>query len=144
LAKLLLQDPELVTEKGYQKKKFIDIINLRYNDFASIINDTLAQAGWQGLLPAGVIVVSTTAQLPGLDEILRTQTKLPIKSWQGEAFASPGRRRGREIGGIGAYSLACVYAKQSTIFFPKSRIIKSVIRDQINTIKSWFQGLLPE
>jgi cell division ATPase FtsA len=144
IAKQLLADPESVTEKGHSKKKFLDIVNARYSDFAEIVNKTLMQAGWQGLLPAGIIIVPTTSMLSGLDDVLRTQTQLPAKIWQGEPGVNQNRRKARDISGIGGYALACVYAKQSMVFFPKSRIIKNVIRDQVNSIKTWFNGLLPE
>ncbi len=144
-ARNFLADPESGYEKGFSKKRFLDIINSRYLDLSEITTKHLMDAGWQGLLPAGVVIVPTTCPLPGLEEVIRNATQLPVRVWDGDIpTPSSGRRKQRDIGAIGAYSLSCVYARENVILFGRDKIITSMIHGLRERVKAWFQGLLPE
>ncbi len=144
-ARGLLSDPDSAYEKGFSKKKFLDILHARYHEISDLTTKQLIQSGWQGLLPAGITLVSTTCQLPGFEDMLRSTTGLPVRTWEGDLPVAPtSKRKQRDIGAIGAYSLSCVYARRTLIFFTRDKIITSMLSGIKDKVKSWFHGLLPE
>ena len=59
--------------------KSAEIIEARAEEILSIIQQEIKRSGYDGLLPAGVVLCGGTAQLPGLQELGRDILGLPVR-----------------------------------------------------------------
>lgn len=64
---------------AYSKRKVEEIIEARIEDLCVKINKELSRIMRAELLPAGVIVTGTSANVPRLEHVLRNELRLPIK-----------------------------------------------------------------
>lgn len=63
----------------YPKKKVEEIIEARLNDIFELVDNHLKHLKRNGLLPAGIIIVGGGSEINKIEEIARTQLKLPIR-----------------------------------------------------------------
>ena len=69
-----------IKEVGPQRtaqKKVKEIIEARLSDIFEIIDNHLKKAGRSGLLPAGIILTGGGALIPGIDDLARSNLRLP-------------------------------------------------------------------
>ena len=140
-ALLYLSEPHTLTEKNNSNKRLHDVVFARYTSMAGHIADAISKQG-SGILPGGVTILSHIPELPGLEEVVRNKVKLPTRTWSGDVPTVNARRKTRDYGIIGAFSIGVVYAKQNTILFDKARIVKNYIRDVKNSVLHWVQSNL--
>jgi cell division protein FtsA len=55
------------------------IIQARAEEVVELIYSEIRRSGYEGLLPAGVVLTGGTAQLPRLDELMRDMLGIPVR-----------------------------------------------------------------
>lgn len=63
----------------YHKRRVEEIIEARLEDLCVKINKEFARIGRQELLPAGVLIFGPTSLLPNIEQVFRSELRLPIK-----------------------------------------------------------------
>ena len=69
-------------DEGHQavpRWKLVSIIEARVEEILSMINKEIKRSGYDGLLPAGVVLSGGTAQLPGILGLAREILDLPVR-----------------------------------------------------------------
>lgn len=56
-----------------------EIINARAEQILELVAAEIRRSGYEGLLPAGVVLTGGTAQLPGIDELAREMLGMPVR-----------------------------------------------------------------
>jgi cell division protein FtsA len=56
-----------------------DILQARSEEITELIYNEIRRSGYDGLLPAGVVLTGGTAQLPRLDELMRDMLGVPVR-----------------------------------------------------------------
>jgi cell division protein FtsA len=59
--------------------KLAEIVEARTEEMLSMIQQEIKRSGYDGLLPAGVVLCGGTAQLPGIQELARDIFGLPVR-----------------------------------------------------------------
>jgi cell division protein FtsA len=59
--------------------KLAEIVEARAEEMLSMIQQEIKRSGYDGLLPAGVVLCGGTAQLPGIQELARDIFGLPVR-----------------------------------------------------------------
>ena len=59
--------------------KLAEIIEARVEEMLSMVQQEIKRSGYDGLLPAGVVLCGGTAQLPGIQELARDVFGLPVR-----------------------------------------------------------------
>lgn len=81
--KITLEESEEIlqgrTTTAYSKRKVEEIIEARLEDLCKKINRELARIMRDELLPAGVIITGSSAYVPRLEYVFRSELKLPVK-----------------------------------------------------------------
>ena len=68
-----------VTGGDYSKKKVDEIIEARLSDIFELVGNSLKRLKRNELLPAGIILTGGGSSINGIEEIARTQLKLPAR-----------------------------------------------------------------
>lgn len=69
-------------EEGQQvvkRRHLAEIVNARAEEIAELICREVKRSGYDGLLPAGIVLTGGVAQLTGLAELSRTQLQWPVR-----------------------------------------------------------------
>ena len=59
--------------------KLAEIIEARMEEMLEMIQQEIKRSGYDGLLPAGIVLCGGTAQLPGIQELGRDMLSLPVR-----------------------------------------------------------------
>lgn len=62
-----------------QRRDVTDILQARAEELFNLIIQEVKRSGYDGLLPAGLVVTGGAAQLPGMREVAREITGLPVR-----------------------------------------------------------------
>ncbi len=65
--------------QAVQRWKLAEIIEARVDEILSMIQQEIKRSGYDGLLPAGVVLCGGTAQLPGIQELGQNIFNLPVR-----------------------------------------------------------------
>ncbi len=65
--------------QAVQRWKLAEIIEARVEEILSMIQQEIKRSGYDGLLPAGVVLCGGTAQLPGIQELGQNIFSLPVR-----------------------------------------------------------------
>jgi cell division protein FtsA len=69
-------------EESHQKipqRLLAEVLNARVEEIANMILQEIKRSGYDGLLPAGVVLCGGTADLPGICDIVRSVVGLPVR-----------------------------------------------------------------
>ncbi|MBN1640567.1 MAG: cell division protein FtsA [Anaerolineae bacterium] len=69
-------------EEPHQKitqRQLAEVLHARVTEIASMILQEIKRSGYDGLLPAGVVLCGGTAELPGISEVVRQVVGLPVR-----------------------------------------------------------------
>jgi cell division protein FtsA len=72
-------------EEAHQKisrRQLADVLNARVEEIASLILQEIKRSGYDGLLPAGVVLCGGTSNLPGIRDVVREVVGLPVRIGQ--------------------------------------------------------------
>jgi cell division protein FtsA len=61
------------------RKLLADIIQARVEELFNMVHDELKKSGYDGLLPAGLVITGGTAELPGILEVAGQALDLPAR-----------------------------------------------------------------
>jgi cell division protein FtsA len=70
------------THQKVPRRQLADVLNARVEEIASLILQEIKRSGYDGLLPAGVVLCGGTADLPGIREVVREVVELPVRVGQ--------------------------------------------------------------
>jgi cell division protein FtsA len=80
---VLADEPVRLAAEGgmqeYLRADLCDIIEARVEEIMLMVRDELERSGYQGLLPAGVVLTGGTAQLPGIAEVASHVFGMPVR-----------------------------------------------------------------
>jgi cell division protein FtsA len=69
-------------EEPYQritKRELAQVLNARVQEIASLILQEIKRSGYDGLLPAGVVLCGGTSELAGICDVMRDVIGLPVR-----------------------------------------------------------------
>jgi cell division protein FtsA len=78
-------------EEGYQvvsRRALAEILNARAQDIIDLILREVKRSGYDGLLPAGIVLTGGVAQLSGFGELSRDQLQWPVRIGKPQGLAS--------------------------------------------------------
>ncbi|HLY67709.1 MAG TPA: cell division protein FtsA [Chloroflexota bacterium] len=82
-AGVLSDEPVRVATEGgmqeYLRAELCDIIEARVEEILLMVQDELQNAGYKGLLPAGVVLTGGTAQLAGIADVASRLFAMPVR-----------------------------------------------------------------
>ena len=61
------------------RRELAQVLNARVEEIASLILQEIKRSGYDGLLPAGVVLCGGTSELPGIKEVVRDVVGLPVR-----------------------------------------------------------------
>jgi cell division protein FtsA len=78
-------------EDGYQvisRRALAEVLNARAQDVIDLIRREVMRSGYDGLLPAGIVLTGGVAQLSGFAELSRDQLQWPVRVGRPQGIAS--------------------------------------------------------
>ena len=122
-----------------QRRDMAEILHERARELFDLIMLEVKRSGYDGLLPAGLVLTGGGAQLPGLREVAREVARLPVR------LAAPSNLHGlvdaikspaySTAVGLVKWGMLNVVAKPSR----RRRVLPNLRID----VKGWFGNLLP-
>jgi cell division protein FtsA len=61
------------------RRQLAEVLNARVEEIATMILQEIKRSGYDGLLPAGVVLCGGTAELPGIRNVVRNVIGLPVR-----------------------------------------------------------------
>jgi cell division protein FtsA len=61
------------------RRRLCEIVGARLEDVCTVIAGEIARAGYDGMLPAGVVLTGGTAETPGLEDLAREICRVPVR-----------------------------------------------------------------
>ncbi len=138
--KIPLEEAEKIKRGGmtavpYSKRKLDEIISARLSDIFEIINEHLKKMKRDGLLPAGIILTGGGAAISNIQELAKTQLRLPAKIATLD-MAQNGKVK--DASWAVGYGL-CVWGISDS----EDESGVSVVRNTSNTLLNWLKQFLP-
>lgn len=65
--------------QSIQRKELCEVLHARVEEIASLILQEIKRSGYDGLLPAGVVLCGGTSELPGIRDVTRDVIGLPVR-----------------------------------------------------------------
>ncbi len=127
-----------VTGGDYPKKKVDEIIEARLSDIFELVGNHLKRQRRSELLPAGVVITGGGSHIGRIEELARTQLKLPARVGPVDS-AIINKFKIRDSSWYTAYGLA-LSATDSSL----NSNIHSSIGDNIKQVKGFFKTLLSQ
>ena len=62
-----------------ERRELAQVLHARAQEIATLILQEIKRSGYDGLLPAGVVLCGGASQLPGFREVVREVTQLPVR-----------------------------------------------------------------
>jgi cell division protein FtsA len=123
----------------YSKKKVDEIIEARLSDIFELVQNHLKRIRRNELLPAGVIITGGGAQIKNIDELARTQLKLPARVGPADNSMIT-KLKIRDSSWYTAFGLALSGIDGAS----NKNEIHSGIGDNISEIKKFFKSILSQ
>ncbi|MFA5128868.1 MAG: cell division protein FtsA [Patescibacteria group bacterium] len=124
------------------KKYVAEIIEARVEEIFEKIDDELKKIGRSGLLPSGVILVGSTAKLPGILDVAKRKLRLPVSLGYPQNITSVVDKV-NDVSFVPALGLVlwgnAVYDERSGGFTSRFKSIDKVT----SQVKKWFKSLMP-
>src|SRR5205807_1695917 len=83
-AGVLADEPVRVAAEGgvqeYLRAELCDIIEARVEEIMLMVRDEFQNSGYQGMLPAGVVLTGGTAQLAGITDVASRVFGMPVRT----------------------------------------------------------------
>jgi len=124
------------------RKLLAEIIEARVEEIFRLVLDEIKRSGYDGMLPAGIVITGGASLLPGLKEIAKDVLDLPVRIAKPEkmvgltdqistpAFATS----------VGLLQWAVLMSETNQVAPDKSRGAKPI---NLDTVKVWLKKLLP-
>ncbi|HYC34134.1 MAG TPA: cell division protein FtsA [Candidatus Paceibacterota bacterium] len=127
----------------YPRKKLEEIISARLSDIFELVEAHLKKIGRSGLLPAGVNMTGTSANISHLEEVAKSYLKLPAKK-VGMKFDGDSKLPIRDGSWSTAYGL-CVLGSTSNESESVISLygMRNVMHSAKNSIWGWIKKILP-
>lgn len=122
----------------YSKKKIDEIIEARLSDMFELIGNQLKRLKRNELLPAGIIITGNGSSLNNIEQIARTQLKLPVKIGPIDSTLN-NKYKIRDASWYTAFSLAL-----SPLDEVSSNISNGSFSSNVKEVKSFFKSILSQ
>lgn len=122
----------------YSKKKIDEIIEARLSDMFELIGNQLKRLKRNELLPAGIIITGNGSSLNNIEQIARTQLKLPVKIGPIDSTLN-NKYKIRDASWYTAYSLAL-----SPLDETSNNISNDSFSSNVKEVKSFFKSILSQ
>jgi len=131
-------------ENSLVSKKYIaEIIEARVEEIFEKIDNELRRIGRSGLLPSGVVLIGSTAKLPGIVEVAKRKLRLPVSLGYPHKLVSVVDKV-NDLSFVTALGLVlwgnAVYEERGDSGFISR--FKSIDKVK-NQVKKWFKSLMP-
>lgn len=67
------------TPARVSRRELAQVIEARVEEILSLVMQEIKRSGYDGLLPAGVVLCGGTSELPGIKEVARNVIGLPVR-----------------------------------------------------------------
>jgi cell division protein FtsA len=130
-------------ESSLVSKKYIaEIIEARVEEIFEKIDNELKKIGRSGLLPSGVVLVGSTAKLPGILDVAKRKLRLPVSLGYPQNIVSVVDKI-NDLSFVPALGLVlwgnAVYDERKSGFSSRFKSIDKVT----SQVKKWFKSLMP-
>lgn len=124
------------------------VIGPRLEEIAEEVQQEIKKSGYDGMIPAGLVICGGTGQTQGLREIFSTEVGLPVRvavpegvtglvdELNSPAFAAS----------VGAILYAAHSSQSGRSFMPRIPNVSlslSGVKNSVEKIKTWFKGFIP-
>lgn len=124
------------------KKYVAEIIEARVEEIFEKIDEELKKIGRSGLLPSGVVLVGSTAKLPGILDVAKRKLRLPVSLGYPQNVTSVVDKV-NDVSFVPALGLVlwgnAVYDERNGGFTSRFKSIDKVT----SQVKKWFKSLMP-
>lgn len=124
------------------KKYVAEIIEARVEEIFEKIDDELKKIGRSGLLPSGVVLVGSTAKLPGILDVAKRKLRLPVSLGYPKNVTSVVDKV-NDVSFVPSLGLVlwgnAVYDERNGGFTSRFKSIDKVT----SQVKKWFKSLMP-
>jgi cell division protein FtsA len=126
------------THQRVSRRYLAEVLNARVEEIGSMILQEIKRSGYDGLLPAGVVLCGGTSELPGICEVIRDVVHLPVRVG-----------RPQDLQGLVDTLTNPAYATSVGLLMWE-RNHKSVVRPRPSKpsvsgrLANWFRNLLPD
>jgi cell division protein FtsA len=128
-------------EESHQKipqRLLAEVLNARVEEIANMILQEIKRSGYDGLLPAGVVLCGGTAELPGIGDIVRNVVGLPVRVGSPQDLQGLADQLTHPAFATSVGLLMWEKNHKSTV---RPRPAKSSMGDRV---AKWFRNLLPD
>lgn len=81
------EEPDVIEAEGFapgerqqiSRRMLNQVLQARAEELTELIYNEIRRSGYEGLLPAGIVLTGGTAQLPRLDELMRDMLGIPVR-----------------------------------------------------------------
>ncbi|PMP88465.1 MAG: cell division protein FtsA, partial [Roseiflexus castenholzii] len=81
------EEPDVIEAEGFapgerqqiSRHMLNQVLQARAEELTELIYNEIRRSGYEGLLPAGIVLTGGTAQLPRLDELMRDMLGIPVR-----------------------------------------------------------------
>ena len=137
-----LGDYEAGEDTLVSKKYIAEIIEARVEEIFEKIDGELKKIGRSGLLPSGVVLIGSTAKLPGILDIAKRKLRLPVSLGYPQNVTSVVDKV-NDVSFVPALGLVlwgnAVYDEGNSGFASRFKSIDKVT----SQVKKWFKSLMP-
>jgi len=144
---VLADEPVRIAGEGgvqeYLRPELCDIIEARIEEILLMVRDELQRSGYQGLLPAGVVLTGGTAQLAGLTDVAAHVFAMPVR------IGSPSELEGLvDTISNPAYATSVGLVRWAMQHGPSGEILHDDRRGQSSSemygrLRGWLKAFLP-
>ena len=67
------------THQRISRRQLAEVLNARVEEISTLILQEIKRSGYDGLLPAGVVLCGGTSELAGIRDIVRESVGLPVR-----------------------------------------------------------------
>lgn len=87
IAEEMEEEPDVIEAEGFapgerqqiSRTMLNQVLQARAEELTELIYNEIRRSGYEGLLPAGIVLTGGTAQLPRLDELMRDMLGIPVR-----------------------------------------------------------------
>jgi cell division protein FtsA len=119
------------------------IIEARIEEVFRLTLQEIKRSGYDGLLPAGIVLTGGTSALPGIKRIAREVLGLPVRTAMPENLVGLVDRLNSPAYSTSVGLLRWALAMHSHEITPGQRSLKGEKRMDFSFVKKWFDRLLP-
>lgn len=129
-----------------QRDELNEVMHARLNQLFTMIGDEIRRCGYEGLLPAGVVLTGGVAAMPGIEPLATSYLRMPVRTAHprkigglADAFESPAYATG-----VGLVLWGLKQGSSTPVHSPFRVNRDSSSEAKQSSLAKWLKGFLPQ